>query len=69
MNKGDYVNCLLKKPLVAYQSGREWGGGLNLANADVLFREGGLKCRQVLTVGRGVAKIIETGLTYFMDGP
>ena len=43
MNKGDYVNCLLKKTLVAYLSKRE-GGGLNLSNADVLFREGILKC-------------------------
>ena len=48
---------------------RKGGGGLNLANADVLFREGVLKCWQWLTWGRGVSKITEKVLTYFMDGP
>ena len=47
----------------------EGGGGLNLANADVLFREGLLKCWQLLTWGRGVSKITKKVLTYFMDGP
>ena len=42
--------------------------GVDLANSDVHFRDGILKCRQLMTWGKGVSKITEKVLTYFMDG-